>query len=364
MAQTIAGPCAGAGVGAHHRPMRRASPRLAALALPFALAACAGDDRGNAAEASASATASEATGEATTTTTTTATTASETSGTTGGGPAVGLGLLTRLGGLWTGTATQTPLGTFPRMNMDMRAVGERLLFSRADLDADNNLRFAFAVETHGGDDVLVFRNGGYFLGLLRDTRAGLVDHDEAAGVYHFCALGMGCEYLDARFTFEGPDQLIFDVKVKGAQHVYWDATRVEARTLPDPFPVDAAAIGDGDEPFPAMPSLRVDVNWLMATGGPATVWVILTQEACDLQSLCNHSRSLLRAVPSGSLGESVLFEQIHPGPYRMTAILDRNNNLAETLVPDTGDGISNPNQMITVAAEGESAAKATIVLNL
>lgn len=337
-------------------------PRLPSVVAVAALVgACAGDDKESASEASATVTGETATtGEATTT----GTTASETTGTTEPTPAVGLGLLTRLGGLWTGTATQTPLGTFPLMNMDMRAVGDRLLFSRADLDADNNLRFAFAVETHGGGDVLVFRNGGYFLGLLRDTRAGLVDHDEAKGVYHFCALEMGCTYLDALFTFEGPDQLIFDVKVKGAQHVYWDATRVEPRTLPEPFPIDDTAIGDGDEPFPEMPSLRVDVSWLMATGGPATAWVILTQEACDLQGLCHHSRSLLKAVQPGTLSTSVLFEQIHAGDYRMTAILDRNNNLAETGVPDTGDGISTPNQKITVGASGESTASAAVVLNL
>ncbi|MEZ4449748.1 MAG: hypothetical protein R3B09_09720 [Nannocystaceae bacterium] len=357
--------------------MRRATPRprlrlrralglstAPALALTLALAAgCSGDDKGSASEASASGT-TEPTTDATTDASTTGTTAPETSGTTEPTPAVGVELIQRLGGLWSGTATQTPLGTFPLMNMDMRAVGDRLLFSRADLDADNNLRFAFAVETHEGADVLVFRNGGYFLGILRDTRAGLVDHDEAKGVYHFCALSQGCSYLDALFTFEGPDQLIFDVKVKGAQHVYWDATRVEPSTLPDPFPIDDAAIGDGDEPFPEMPSLKVDVTWLMKTGMPASAWVILTREACDIQSLCYHSRSLVAPVKAGELGATVVFEQIHPGPYRMTAILDRNNNLAETGLPDTGDGISTPNQMITVAETGESAAAATIVLNL
>ena len=60
----------------------------------------------------------------------------------------------------------------------------------------------------------------------------------------------------------------------------------------------------------------------------------------------------------------MLFEQIHPGPYRLNAILDRNGNLADTKFPDAGDGIAAPNAMINVAPSGESTAKATIVVTL
>jgi hypothetical protein len=35
---------------------------------------------------------------------------------------------------------------------------------------------------------------------------------------------------------------VFDVKVRGAQHVHWEAVRKEERTLPDPFPVDNTSL--------------------------------------------------------------------------------------------------------------------------
>ena len=85
--------------------------------------------------------------EPTTTTTTTTTTsdsssdATPTSGamTSGGDEVAGLELLPRLAGLWSGPATMTPLGTFPLMNMDLRAASGQVLFARADLDALTSL---------------------------------------------------------------------------------------------------------------------------------------------------------------------------------------------------------------------------------
>ncbi len=125
---------------------------------------------------------------------------------TGGGAApasdggiVGLELLAKLPGLWSGPATMTPLGTFPMMNFDLRPVDGQFVFGQAELDADETLRFGFSVETYGGQNVLAYRNGGFFGGVLRDTRTALVDTD--GGTWRFCYVGDGgCSYLDARFT--------------------------------------------------------------------------------------------------------------------------------------------------------------------
>jgi len=276
----------------------------------------------------------------------------------------GLELMTELGGLWSGTATKTPLGAFPLMNMDFRAIDPRTIFGRVDLDAANNLRFGLAVETHAGDDVLVYRNGGYFLGILRDSRTVLVDHDAVARTWHFCSLEKGCDYIDALFSFPADDAMILDVKVKGEPHVYWDAKRVETRTLPDPFPVDDAPVGDGSNPFPEMPTLKVDVKWIAPLEVDGEVWVILSEGPCELQLPCNHSRSLRISAPAGSTTVTLNYDQIHAGPYRMNAILDRNGNMEETGFPDSGDGISAPNAMVNVDEEGESSALVTIVLDL
>ncbi len=283
--------------------------------------------------------------------------------TTGGSDTpAGLELMQRLAGLWTGAATMTPLGTFARMNMDIRAASGQVLFSRADLDEMNNLRFAFELEAPDGETTLVYRNGGYFLGLLRDSRTRLVEH--AADSYRFCSTGaQGCDYIDARWTFSAADALIFDVKVKGQQHVYWDAKRVDTRTLPDPFPAtDDPLASDAD--FPPMPSLKVDVSWPDALASDGAVWILLTTMDCDLQLKCVHSRSLTKGAAAGSKSVTLTLDQLHPGAYKLNAVLDRNGNLGTTLYPDKGDGIGGLNQAVQVAATGETAVKTTIAITL
>jgi len=282
--------------------------------------------------------------------------------TTGGDAVAGLELLPRLAGLWSGPATMTPLGAFPLMNMDLRAASGQVLFSRADLDALNSLRFAFEVEAPGGTPTLVYRNGGYFLGILRDSRTALVEQGEAS--WRFCSTtAQGCDYIDARWTFSGPDALVFDVKVKGAQHVYWKATRKETRALPEPFPVDLTPLA-GDAEFPPMPTLKIDVGWAPALAQDGEVWAIVTTENCDLQLNCTHSRSLRAQVSAGATAATLTLEQIHPGPYKLNVLLDRNGNLATTLYPDAGDGIGGLNQAITVAPTGETAVKAQIIVTI
>ncbi|MEZ4381120.1 MAG: hypothetical protein R3A79_07215 [Nannocystaceae bacterium] len=357
--------------GARDRGRVRPRWRRAALGLAAAALACSGsnDDAGET-SATTSASATSASASTSTSASATASTSSATSGTTasettdgGDGPA-GLALLEALGGLWSGPATMTPLGAFPLMNMDFRAADPRTLFGRVDLDAANNLRFGFAVETHGGEDVLVYRNGGYFLGILRDSRTALVEHDAAAKTWRFCHLGMGCDYIDARLSLnDAGDHAILDVKVKGAQHVYWDATRVETRTLPAPFPADDAPVGDGTNPFPEMPALEVKVQWLEPLEVDGQVAVILSDTPCDFQVSCHHSRSLFAAAAAGSTSATLTLDQLHAGAYNLNVILDRNGNIAETGFPDAGDGLAPPNAKINVAAAGTSQASATIIID-
>jgi len=338
---------------------------IPAVALVSVALACNGGDATSESSSETAAATGTNTESSTNTNTTSATDTTNSGETTGDSAGVeGLKLMTELGGLWSGPASQTPLGAFPLMNMDFRASDPRTLFGRVDLDAANSLRFGLAVETHGGEDVLVYRNGGDFLGIPRDSRTSLKEYNPDARTWRFCHVDKGCEYIDASFAFSGDDGLILDVKVKDMQHVYWDAKRVEARELPDPFPVDAAPVGDGDDPFPEMPTLEVDVQWLAALEDDGEVWVILTEAPCDLQISCFHSRSLRVLAEAGSKEATLKFDQIHPGAYRLNAILDRNGNMAETGFPDAGDGISAPNAMIHVAQEGESTAAATILIDL
>ena len=114
-------------------------------------------------------------------------------------PPPGLSLFRRLAGLWSGPVTMTRLGAFPVVNMDFRPGSDHVLFGRVDLDAQNALRFAFSIETIAGKDTVVFRNGGLFRGVARDSRTVLVSADEQTGSFRFCAVDGGCDYIDAVF---------------------------------------------------------------------------------------------------------------------------------------------------------------------
>jgi hypothetical protein len=278
------------------------------------------------------------------------------------GPA-GTTLLSRLAGVWSGPAANTPLGTFPRMVMDFRAADARTLFGRTDLDADNSLRMAFSVETHGGTDVLVFRNGGLFMGLSRDTRTRLMESDEAAGTWRFCAIDGGCAYNEATVTMTAPDRLTLHVLVRGRPHLDWTATRQDTVTLPSPFPAPGSA-GDATTPFPPMPTLAVTVRWSTALTAEGDAWIVLTPQDCSVGASCIVSRHLLATAPIGARSAVLQVDQVHAGAYKLQAFLDRDRNVGTTFAPDSGDGVAVPNQALTVAPTGTTEASSTIVFDL
>jgi hypothetical protein len=271
----------------------------------------------------------------------------------------GLVIFERLAGLWSGPATRTPLGDFRVMNVDLRPASDQFLFGRVDLDEDNALRFGLLVETHGGE-VVTYRNGGYFLGLLRDDRTELVEHDVAEDRFRFCHVDRGCDYIDAVYDFEGADRLIFDVMVRGAPHVYWDARRIEARPIPSGF-VDGLVAQGSSGPFPPLPELTVQVRWNGALTAEAPVWIVLSTEGCTPAS-CKISRHLRALAPIGSTSIALRLAQVHAGPYSLLAVLDRNGTLEASGVPDSGDGVSLP-AAITIALP-QTEASAPIVYDL
>jgi hypothetical protein len=335
--------------------------RMPDLRFPLSLAllgACTTDD---AAPAGSDPTHDGTSGEAPSSTET------ETDGSTTDEPAdeaAELELLRRLGGLWVAPVSSwTSVGDFPTMNMDMRPADDRVLFSRVDLDADNALRFAFSRETHDGSPVLVYRNGGLFAGLARDTRTRLVEHDPEAETWRFCAITGGCMYVDASFDFDGDDAFTLHVKVAGMDHMRWSPTRREERdlsSLDEALPSAAA-----DVPFPEMPSARITLTWSTPLEEATEAWVILTTTDCGFApGSCTPSRFMRTVAPEGATGAELLIEQIHAGSYKANAVLDHNGNLGATLFPDGGDSVSLPNQTLEIAPEGETEASFAITVDL
>ncbi len=286
---------------------------------------------------------------------------------TGGDPDLAMAaheFLARWPGLWLGPVdSMTSAGDFPVMNMDVRPADGYTLFSRVDLDSGNSLRIAFVIEDHGDGPVLVLRNGGKFIGLLRDDRTQLVEADLEAEVWRFCSIDQGCEFIEATMDFDGPDSVLMHVDVRGNFHFDWPATRVELRELDGMFPVDDTA-QPGDAPFPPMPDLHVAMSWDTPTEVATDAWVILTTTNCYPTLDCNASRFIKTSVEPGATSAEVLLEQIHAGEYKATAVLDRNANFAGTLFPDTGDLSTFPDRPVDIAAEGTSESTLTLSVEI
>jgi hypothetical protein len=265
----------------------------------------------------------------------------------------GIDFMERFVGNWSGPAdSSTALGDFQIMTMDARPLDDRTLFARGDLDALNSIRFLFTVETINGAPQLVYRNGGAFLGALRDSRTTIESYDESTGTYRFCAVAggfcnsePGCDYIDAIWQFDGEDRVSLDVTVCGMHHVTWDAERIETRDAPAPFPVDASPTGDGTGPFPPMPTVDVTMTFSAAAGGESLL-LSLSDEPCPLNPLqpCNVSRTFLVELDAAQTEATFTLEQIHPGSYAVNALLDRDGNL----FPSNGDHIAAPNGSLVI----------------
>jgi hypothetical protein len=328
-----------------------------------ALLGCAADDDG---DDTGAGTHGESTAPAETTAPTTTSAADTSSGSDSGGMGDGSEaheMLARLPGLWIGPVdSTTSAGDFPTMNMDVRPVDGHTLFSRVDLDGGNSLRFAFAIEEHEGP-VLTFRNGGYFLGIMRDSRTTLVEVDLVAERWRFCSIDQGCEYISAVFDFEGPDSLAMHVDVRDKTHFDWPATRAELREIDGPFPADDG-VEPGDQPFPEMPTLAASLSWTTPLEADSDAWVILSTTNCGLTGGCVPSRFIHGTATAGSTSLDLVVDQIHAGDYKANAILDRNGTLASTFSPDSGDSVSIPNSAVSVAATGTTEISLLLAVDL
>ena len=225
----------------------------------------------------------------------------------------------RLLGLWTAPVDSwTSVGNLPLMTMDVRPADGRTLFSRVDLDGGNALRFAFSRETHGGEDVLVYRNGGLFLGIERDSRTQLVEHDAEEDRFRFCSIDRGCDYIDAVFDFDGSERFALDVDVGTMMHIHWAPTRSEARPLETPFPADSDA-NPGDVPFPEMPTLNATLTWSEPLAEAARVWLILSTVPCAVPpGSCTPARFISGEAEAGATEADLTIVQIHPATTTST----------------------------------------------
>jgi hypothetical protein len=277
----------------------------------------------------------------------------------------GLDLLGRIAGVWQGPATNTPLGSFPRMALDFQPLqGGRMVFGRVDLDAQNALRMAFFLDLVEDTPVVTFRNGGLFMGLSRDTLMTLKDHDDTS--WRFCGLEQGCEAVEATLTIPEEDSLTLDVRVRGMDHLTWRASRLHDVARDVPIPIDERPHTPGGlADFPDMPTFQAELSWSSPLTTDADVWVTLSSEACGLTGRdCVPRRSIATRAMAGATSVMVTIAQIHPGDYVLNGILDRNDNLRQTNFPDRGDELLFPTDGRVTLPQSSPPVRATFGFTL
>ena len=176
------------------------------------------------------------------------------------------------------------------------------------------------------------------------------------GTWRFCSVSAGCSYIDARFT-PTDTTLVLDTKVRGMQHVLWNASKQEQRAVPMPFPSDLTSRGDGGAPWPAMASLDVNVTFGTTLAAPAQVWVILTTTPCFPSFACKASRSISAPAAMGATSAMLSLPTLHAGAYKVTVLLDLDSNFAATRAPSSGDRVA-IDQDLTVPASGTATLNA------
>lgn len=98
------------------------------------------------------------------------------------------------------------------------------------------------------------------------------------------------------------------------------------------------------------------MSWTVPLSEPAYVWVLLSTLDCPLAGFCDYSRSIRGTADVGATSLELVIDQVHAGNYKGNAILDRDQNLMQSMFPGSGDAVSLPNQPVTVAAAGTSMA--------
>ncbi len=108
--------------------------------------------------------------------------------------AVAAAFLPLVPGVYGGAAKNTPLGDLALLTMDLRAVSgnnfDGTVFGRADVDADNTLRFQFALEDHGAP-TFIFRNGGKFWASIVTRAPSWSPRAKTAGAFAFAPWSAG-----------------------------------------------------------------------------------------------------------------------------------------------------------------------------
>ena len=79
---------------------------------------------------------------------------------------------------------------------------------------------------------------------------------------------------------------------------------------------------------------------------------------------CEASRSISARALAGSTSAEVVLHQVHPGAYKLNAVLDRDDNIQSQVFPSSGDGVALPDQAVTVSPSGESTAQSAIAVTV
>ncbi len=234
-------------------------------------------------------------------------------------------LLEALQGIWRG----------PTFTIDLAATPDGRLFGRTGQPPADSVRLLFGLTEEGATYRFTSSSGGEVA-----YTAELVEQAKD-GTWRFCAAG-GCDALEVAIVVDGGTLSLLTTQ-SGVRGFSFDAERL--REVPD----GRFTVGTGEEPDPVLPTLTVETSWVSPEN--ARVVVAVARERC--QSGCVTSRVSVVPTSQSSTSEALVFPELHPGTWYVTAFLDRNGNAnaATSFQPDGADLFALPDQEVRVEAD-------------
>ena len=310
-----------------------------------------------------------------------------------GNDVLGIGILSRLPGLWNGpVSSTTPAGSFPAWYVDFRPVAPGQISQYSTLDADTLNYTSFFIVKHENQLKVAMRTEGVFQNKGCVTYEVIDTVNEPEGYYRFSDFQRGDKRAFTEFRFKN-DELVMEVYTNKFNKEYplklhsrWVARRADKNAaagaishfnFPQPVMVkdfsnifsdmsesiyytfEKDPYSSRTQPYVGQVTVQIAIDEKIAIKKNYEIFLLFTTEPLFEGLKYNKDNlkyiSKLVYLPIGT--RSYTFKNIHPGKYYVYSYIDINNDRKHL----SGDYMSSDtNNTFILKEKGESVVHTKI----
>ncbi len=292
-----------------------------------------------------------------------ATTAQMSDSQTAGNSILGIGILTRLPGLWHGpVTTTTPAGSFDNWYVDYRPVSPAQVSQYSTLDADTLNYISFFVVKHDNRLKVAMRTEGVFQNKGCVTYEVIEAARESEGYYKFSDFQAGSKRAYTEFKFKNDNEMIMETytnkfnRVSPLEiHSLWKAKRGDNKAAsaavshfeyPQPvmvkdfsdvfqhmsesiyFTFENDPYSSSSQPYVGNVTVNISMDSALKVKSDDELFLLLTTESLfeGLKYKKENLKYISKYVylPIGT--QSYTFNKVHPGTYYLYSYNDTNGD--------------------------------------